>query len=94
VIEIGQGVSLTKGQHATITCISKSQKWTYTLRKLLLMVYTDEFLGSHCAVGKKGSKNKAINFEELGALKGKLICLFFVQVYLLSTFNFKTIFFF
>ena len=33
------------------------------------MVYTDEFLGTHCAVGKKGSKNEGIEPEELGALK-------------------------
>ncbi len=72
VVEIGKGVTLTKGQHATIMCLSKTPKWTYTLRKLLLMIYTDHFLGGHCAVGKKGSKNEAINFEELGALKGKL----------------------
>ncbi len=35
------------------------------------MVYTDEFLRTHCAVGKKGSNNQGINFEELVALKGK-----------------------
>ena len=51
--------------------LSKTRKWRYTLRKILL-VYTDEFLGPHCAVGKIGSKNEGIEPEELGALKGEL----------------------
>lgn len=33
------------------------------------MVYTDEFLGSHCSVGEKGSRSIPISSEDLGALK-------------------------
>lgn len=39
--------------------IAKTRKWTYTLRKLLLMVYT----GSHCG---KGTRSVPIPSEDLG----------------------------
>ncbi len=67
---LGESLSLTAGQQATLKCLSASQEWPYTLRKLLAILYEDLDLGSMCAVGKSGAKNTPMNKEDLGALKG------------------------
>ncbi len=67
---LGESLSLTAGQQATLKCLSASQEWPYTLRKLLAILYEDLELGQMCAVGKSGAKNMPMNREDLGALKG------------------------
>ena len=67
---IGGSLSVTKGQYSTLQCLAVSQGWKYTLRKLISMVYTDEELSGYCAIEKAGAKNKAIDPEDLGAMKG------------------------
>ena len=69
-MDIGAGLSLSKGQQATIKAIIKKAQWSYTLRKLLSI---DEFLPAHCAVGKKGSKNLPIPHNQMGSLKGTCV---------------------
>lgn len=68
---IGGSLSLTPGQQATAKCLAAKQKWAYTLRKVLAMVYDDVELAQMCAVGKAGAKHKSMEKEDLGALKGK-----------------------
>ena len=70
---LGEGLYLTPGQLGTLQCLAKTQKWSFTARKLLVMLYPDDYLKERCAVGKKGCKNMAMNMEELGILKGKLL---------------------
>ena len=46
---------MSKGQHATIRYIEKSQKWYYTLRKKLsLCTMTTTYLSNQCAIKKNG----------------------------------------
>ena len=71
-VNVGGNLFLSKGQNATIMCIAKTKSWTYTLRKLLVMVYSDEFLSTRCAVGKKGAKHLPIYTEEIGSIKGNV----------------------
>ena len=58
-------MTLTKGQYHNIKCISQTQKWTCTLRKLLVMLHGDEYLQNRCAIGKKDSINLAMDKEEM-----------------------------
>jgi len=37
-VAIGTHLSLSKGLHAILICVLKRRKWTYTLRKLLVMI--------------------------------------------------------
>ena len=68
--QLGGKIYITKGQLGTLQCIAQTQKWTYTARKLLAMVYPDDFLKGRCAVGKKGSSNSPLDQEDLGIMKG------------------------
>ena len=74
-----RGNTVSKGQHATLSCtIAKTLKWTYKARKLLLTLYSDDFLSGHCAIGKKGFVNVGMDPENSGASKGLtlvIICL-------------------
>ncbi len=63
-------MSLSEGQLATVQRMVTSQNWKYTLRKVLSMAYDDQELSTMCAVGRKGAQNKAMDKEDLGALKG------------------------
>ena len=72
---LGESLSLTAGQQATLKCLASSQDWPYTLRKLLSIVFQDIELARMCAVGKPGAKNTAMNKEDLGALKGIHVCI-------------------
>ncbi len=38
---LGESLSLSAGQQATVKCLSSSQDWGYTLRKILAMVFDD-----------------------------------------------------
>ncbi len=67
---LGESLSLSAGQQATLKCLSSSQDWGYTLRKILAMVFDDMELAQMCAVGKVGAKNTPMRKEDLGALKG------------------------
>ena len=57
----------------TLRCLSKTQKWTFTARKLIIVLFDDDYLQGKCAVGKKGTKNEAMNKEQLGIMKGKIL---------------------
>ena len=72
---LGESLSLTAGQQATLKRLASSQDWPYTLRKLLSIVFQDIELARMCAVGKPGAKNTAMNKEDLGALKGMYMCI-------------------
>lgn len=72
---LGGSIFITKGQYGTLKCLSTNQTWTFTLRKLLLMVYSDEVLRNKCAVGRKGAKHEPLDQEELGILKGTTVFL-------------------
>jgi len=72
---LGGSIFITKGQYGTFKCLSTNQTWTYTLRKLLLMVYSDEVLRNKCAMGRKGAKHEPLAQEELGILKGRTVFL-------------------
>ena len=67
---LGEGLYLTPGQLGTLQCIAKTQKWTFTARKLIMMLFSDSYLQDRCAMGKKGSKHEAMNLEQLGIMKG------------------------
>ena len=50
---------MSKGQHATIRYIEKSQKWYYTLRKKLsLCTMTTTYLSNQCAIKKKRGRKE------------------------------------
>jgi len=42
-VAIDTNLSHSKGKHEILICVSKKRKWTYTLQKLLVMVYTDDY---------------------------------------------------
>ena len=61
---LGEGLYLSPGQLGTLQCITKTQKWTFTVRKLIMMLFfSDSYLQDRCGVGKKISKHEAMNFE-------------------------------
>ena len=49
---LGEGFYLTPRQLGTLQCVAKTQKWSFTARKLLVMLYPDDYLKERCAVGK------------------------------------------
>ena len=63
-------LKLTQGQYHTIKCVAKTQKWTCALRKLLAMLYNEDFLEGRYAVGKRNSLNASMDKDEMGIIKG------------------------
>ena len=62
ILYLGESLSLTSGQQATLKCLANSQDWPYTLRKLLSIVFEDLDHASLCGVGKPRA-NKEHTYE-------------------------------
>ena len=54
----------------TIKCVSQMQRLTWTLRKLLAMLYSENYLEGQRAIGKKKNLNSSVDKEKMGAIKG------------------------